>query len=350
MKKHQLFFLIFLLVLSCKEKRTNLKGKENDLTLEDSLVIERLNWVYQLKKLTASEYWTDFNTGDFNGSLIYKSIKKSYIIEPNNNALKLPHKKISYDKGTLIKVDSLIGGDGYEMQVLAKSGDIYKNDISYEFPIVISSNVEKTKLSVPDVPSTEMWSTMLVHELIHNFQRKLGWNGKENEIRHLLKKHFVETPGFRKSVIAENEMVMKMLNMKEIEYQHIKDYLKTRKARLIKMPENIKNCEVVLEKIEGSGRYIEAKAMLTVEKVPVHKNLAKIDSLYKQGKDFYNFDIKTQGYLTYAGGKSSYFYATGYNLLLLLDKLDINYKNNVFKDFKKPLFEYLEDYINEKNR
>jgi len=73
--------------------------------------------------------------------------------------------------------------------------------------------------------------------------------------------------------------------------------------------------------------------------------ISKLDSLYKEGRDFQNFNIKSQKFLTYAGGKSSYYYATGYNLLLVLDKLDIEYKDKIFKNIKKPVFEYLEEYV-----
>jgi hypothetical protein len=69
--------------------------------------------------------------------------------------------------------------------------------------------------------------------------------------------------------------------------------------------------------------------------------LSQVDPSYKAYQIFKNYKIENDPWL-YTPGKR-YFYATGFNIVRLLDKLHIPYKSNLFKDGESTLEQQLEN-------
>ncbi|MEM6336901.1 MAG: hypothetical protein AAF752_10050 [Bacteroidota bacterium] len=261
------------------------------LSQADSLAVSRIHWAYSLQKEVAKAKWPAFSLDPARTTLVYKTRSASYVFAPNAAARRLPHVQLALPTSELIRTDSLIRGAGYIMSVSVATGDVFADRIEYESPVLFSSDVETTHATIPDVSTTEMWATMLVHEMFHVYQRLLGYAGEGNQARKRLKAYHAETLGFAERVRVENDMLLRLLAQPHPSRSQIEAYVDARTARMRSMPEDLQRAEFALEKIEGSGRYAEANAMLAVASLPADSTLSRLDSLYTGGSSFADFDL-----------------------------------------------------------
>jgi hypothetical protein len=71
------------------------------------------------------------------------------------------------------------------------------------------------------------------------------------------------------------------------------------------------------------------------------------DPKFQSYKEFEEIDLdaKAFNYLIYPA-PNDYHYVIGFNLMRLLDKLKVNYKNELLQTPDKGLHRYLDDYLN----
>ena len=118
----------------------------------------------------------------------------------------------------------------------------------------------------------------------------------------------------RESITQENDLLLKAIDANDIEVSraYIQSFFELRNERRERVKKelciDIVALEQLYETMEGSARYIE----------------------YCLYRHFGNFNLSDAKWLYTVGRK--YYYATGFNLLRLSDKLEIDYKYAIFKD------------------
>ena len=195
-----------------------------------------------------------------------------------------------------------------------------ESNIDYRTPFMRCSSLELTSRAVPDVTSVNEWATMVMHEYFHGFQFKNdGYLDIYDTITNaVLPDTLIELAAShdwcRESITQENDLLLKAIDANDIEASraYIQSFFELRNERRERVKKelciDIVALEQLYETMEGSARYIE----------------------YCLYRHFGNFSLSDAKWLYTVGRK--YYYATGFNLLRLSDKLRIDYKYLIFKN------------------
>lgn len=97
-----------------------------------------------------------------------------------------------------------------------------------------------------------------------------------------------------------------------------------------KLSIDIEPYERCYETMEGTARYVEYSLYKLFATMEADKKLAGSDTSYKSFAKYRNYSIEKDEWL-YLIGKTTYFYASGFNMARLLDKLAVEYKSKLFK-------------------
>lgn len=370
MKVKLIIALLCLLTIACQDRQNagqknieNLASK-HPYDLPDSLSSRRISFVLELKKAVAESAWTDFGQKYTEGTLIYFDSNRSEVFFPNAQVIgKLTECKEHSDNYLLCKRTDQVP---FHMEVMISFNQEDSAAFFFNNPVEQYSSVEETGQYIPSVQSTEMWASMVLHEMFHHFQynnkRYLDYAKSVIGVLPFDARNLValckEDEQFLSLIQGENEMLMKALsasNQKDCD-SLIEDYLNHRKERIIQYGlenphlEQVENYYILQE---GSARYMEYQSMLIFQKyfqeptAPMLRN----DPKFLSFSEFEAIDLVSEAfnYLVYAG-PSDYHYTIGFNTMRLLDQLEIEYKNDLFSDPEKALHEYLEDYFQSLSR
>ena len=94
--------------------------------------------------------------------------------------------------------------------------------------------------------------------------------------------------------------------------------------------------------MEGTARSVEYNLYGKFAVMSPDYKLAESDSSYHAYRYFKNYKIENDPWL-YLTSKTTYFYATGFNMARLLDKLKIEYKSRLFNESGLSLEEVLKE-------
>ena len=195
-----------------------------------------------------------------------------------------------------------------------------ESNIDYRTPFMRCSSLEQTSETIPDVTSVNEWATMVMHEYFHGFQFKNdGYLETYETITNtVLPDTLIALAAchgwYKESITQENDLLLKAIDANDIEASraYIQSFFELRNERRERVKKelciDIVALEQLYETMEGSARYIE----------------------YCLYRHFGNFNLSDAKWLYTVGRK--YYYATGFNLLRLSDKLRIDYKYAIFKD------------------
>ena len=195
-----------------------------------------------------------------------------------------------------------------------------ESNIDYRTPFMRCSSLEQTSETIPDVTSVNEWATMVMHEYFHGFQFKNdGYLDTYEAITNaVLPDTLIALAAchdwYRESMTQENDFLLKAIDANDIEASraYIQSFFELRNERRERVKKelciDIVALEQLYETMEGSARYIE----------------------YCLYRHFGNFSLSDAKWLYTVGRK--YYYATGFNLLRLSDKLRIDYKYLIFKN------------------
>ncbi|WP_276389244.1 hypothetical protein [Eudoraea chungangensis] len=354
-----------VIFLSCetKKKDTNTVTMEVDsqqvFELPDSLSSRRICFALNLRELVAQQYWKAFNDRAVEGAFNYFNRDKSEIFFPSTQVLgKLEnYTKYSPDYITGPRTDSI--PYHFELMISFDSSDSSK--IYFDHPIQQFLSVEETGDYIPSVKSSEMWTTMVLHEMFHHFQYNNPAFIKyaKQEITSLpydprdLQKLCREDQNFFEMIQLENDYLLKAIGEQDVGKRNLllNSYLQARLLRI----ERYREKYPYLEKVEnyyctqeGSARYMEYKSMKVLNVLANQANSPSIaaDSLFQGYREFKEFDLNKEefSYLTYAG-PSNYHYTIGFNLMRLLDVLEVDYKHSLLSKPEKALHQYLQEYM-----
>lgn len=315
--------------------------------------IARILWFYNLKEQLAKKAWPGFDNSNYHVDLAYFTLKNTFFVDPENelkDRIKLQevysNRKISIYSAVRLDTNRFHMSTAYESQ----DSTLFW----YQHPVMMCSDYETTHQTQQDVNDLQTWATMVMHEYFHGFQFR-----HEAFIRYAndsiavsnsrLQSYYDNYTWFKRSIEKENSLLLACLNTSDnhqIEklFKHFK-YLREHRRKYFSalMKFNLGPQEDFLEKMEGSSRYIEFKLYSIFSAIPQNKQLERIDSAYKRNS-YSNFNLKQKPWM-YQSNSIRYFYSTGFNMIRLMDKLHISYKENFFDDNKLTPYQMLYQHL-----
>ena len=326
---------------------------QNTKETQDRLIIDRLEYIYHVKKLINSSIWPGFTDKKFDVPLIYYTETHCFVVNPKQLFInQFDCTKITPANSEIdVYVSKLVDQIPFHMSASILFGDSIV-DYNYHSPYIKSSSVEITTRTIPDVKTTEEWATMIIHEYFHGFQyqHKNYLSHIENNVFGVttdsLVKIYTSQDWFRTGVDQENTALLQAINTtnNDAMIQYIDEFFELRDNRRDRTKKDlsvdISIVEAGYETLEGTARYVEFSLYDHFsDKIP-DPNLLKSDTIYCSYNYFKDFDIDKNDWL-FQTGKTTYFYATGFNITRLLDKVGIVYKERLFNEPRLTLEELL---------
>lgn len=369
-RKMRLNFLLIvgacILIAACKNQNNEKLQSaeritaENQFDFPDSLSARRISFVLNLKQSVAKNAWPDFGNKSTEGTLIYFNADKSEIFFADSLVIETldSYKKHSDDYLLASRTDSI----PFHMENMLSFDKGDSSKLYFNNPVEQYCSVEEIAQYIPSVESSEMWSTMVIHEMFHHYQFN-NENYKEyakSEISVLpfdtrdLSRLGREDDNFLSMIQNENDLLMKAISENNISSRDssISAFLENRKNRMDQYGKEYPNLEQVEDFYilqEGSARYIEFKSMFELSEYAKDSGSVAIsnDPMFNSFQEFKEINLTDPAfsYLTYAA-PSDYHYTIGFNIMRLLDKLEIEYQPFLINKPHKGLHKYLEDYIN----
>ena len=244
--------------------------------------VERLQYVYALKVVINDSVWSGFADKQYDVPLLYYGDTCCYVVNPTEKFLdKYPSVLIHRDYNIQIYQTEKVDDKPFHMHVTFTDEESnidyrtqFKNDGYLDTYEAITNAV------LPD--------TLIALAACHDW--------------------------YRESITQENDFLLKAIDANDIEASraYIQSFFELRNERRERVKKelciDIVALEQLYETMEGSARYIE----------------------YCLYRHFGNFSLSDAKWLYTVGRK--YYYATGFNLLRLSDKLRIDYKYLIFKN------------------
>ncbi|RYE13770.1 MAG: hypothetical protein EOP45_20690 [Sphingobacteriaceae bacterium] len=270
--------------------------------------------------------------------LAYFTDHYTYIIDPSGLIAKKKSLTTIYNQGKYkIERTARLDTTRFHMATAYETQD--SSVIWYKNPVMLCSDYEVTHTTVNDVPNIQTWATMVMHEYFHGFQfRHRAFIRYANDSvtisNRKLQAYYDNYPWFRGSVNQENQLLLRCLteNDKLKIKQLFNGVITLRNQRLKRVFEQQKILlgpqEEFLEKMEGSARYVEYQLYISFKNIPADEQLSRLDTAYKFSA-LKNFTLKSKPWM-YESSSVYYFYSTGFNMLRLLDKLHVSYKQSFF--------------------
>lgn len=306
---------------------------------DNKLDLERIDYLYTLKN-HLNKAWPTFDSPQYTADIAYFTPTKTFVI--GRPILKSLNRQPlnSYKKGkVLIEETARLDTIAFHMFTAYENED--KEKLWYRYPVILCSDYDTTRKYVEDVPNTQTWATIILHEYFHGFQFRhpefirFANDSITISIRKL-QSYYDDYPWFKESIDQENQLLLQCLASKDISETKaiFKEYKAKRSQRLSKFLEiekfNLAPQEEFLEKMEGSARYMEYQLYLSFKNIPANKELIKIDKNYDPSA-FKTFRLEDKPWM-YESNSVRYFYSTGFNMMRLLDQLKIDYKEHFFDD------------------
>ena len=344
MKHWTLFFLVFTLyTFSLKAER------------KEQVIYDRIEYIYNLKSMINESVWKDVADKKYDLPLVYYTDTACYIANPTEKFINsYKPRRVFKNKGIMICKTPLLDSIPFHMSTNITLGDS-TSDYDYRAPFMNASSFEITRNTIPDVNSTEQWATMIIHEYFHGFQYKhpgyLECFEKNVVSIHedSLKRIYKSNTWFKESIDKENDALLSAINStddKEIK-QLIKTFFQLREQRRLVTKQQlhfeIRTTEEVYETMEGTARYVEYSLYNKFATMHPDYKLIKSDSSYHSYNYFKNYKIENDQWL-FKTSKTTYFYAIGFNIARLLDKLKIEYKSRLFNESGLSLEQILKTY------
>lgn len=299
----------------------------------------RLTWLYKVKDFAARQSWPQFAGKQNEIALAYFTDSSSYITDPGA-VLQQRIATLPFNSGSsrpVLKTKQRIDDRPFHMETAMETRD--RTLLYFNYPVMMCSSYESTLARIPDLSSLQEWASMVVHEYFHGFQFRhpaLTQYGNDSvslrgsQLQALYDQH----EWFKTSVDEENKLLLTCLELKHTKGidSTLKLFCSLREKRRKRVEDSLHNGfarqEDFYEKLEGTAKYVELGLLTAFKYFPADHQLQLLDSAYK--RDAYkHFDIKIEKWM-YSPGSVNYFYATGYNLLRVLDHLKIKYKKDFF--------------------
>jgi hypothetical protein len=326
----------------------------------EQIIFDRIEYIFNLKPTIAKKYWRGFDEKKHDVPLIYYTDTESYIANPEKDFINYYKPTLVFKNRNITIYKSIKRFDDIPFHMETSFGlDDATDKIVQPAPIMYCSSFETTLKKIPASTSTEYWVTMIIHEYFHGYQFKYkpyskAVLGKTADVSEdSLSEIFKNNIWFEDKIRNENVFLLKAIESKNQSKteNYIDSFFILRKKRRLetksKLNFEIDDIEKTYETMEGTARYIEYNLQVEYATRKPDKKLMLVDTAYHSYKVFKNYKMENDPWL-YTPGKR-YFYATGFNIVRLLDKLKINYKARLFKEGNLSLDEILKTSYKKKN-
>ena len=341
---HRLILILLgIATFSCTQK----------LVSPEQLVFGRMAYVYSLKPAIAQDIWPGFDEKQYDVPLIYYTDSSSFIANPTSKFLKIhnPTQVFQNSDIAVYKTATRLDSIPFHMVVNFTFGDSSAYD-NYA-PFMHCSSLEETGKVVQDVASTETWVTMVVHEYFHGFQFQhkdyLQYFAdsiatfQKGKLKELYKEH----AWYKEKVDKENGFLLQALasddrdEIRELLAAFLKERGTRRGETKRRLELDIEAVEKTYETLEGTARYVEQKLYEKFSQKMPDAQLQKSDSAYHEYNAFKDYELEKDEWLYLTPKSGVYFYATGFNMTRLFDKLNVGYKDRLFKESQLSLEDIL---------
>ncbi len=342
--------LLLLLIVTIDTKAQILKP-----TQEETLIAERFEYIRQIKKYVGNFFWKDFAANEFPGTISYFVDSATYFINP------LPEMKEKVSSYAIVenpydwnmwKLRMPFDSGIYVMETQFQFTPKSKVYINYKRPVLFCSSPELTKKEKPDTNSTQIWSVALMHELFHQYQYS-----NEAVLTYVLRLYqenkmidmdslqgiYRANQAYKDTLMRENDLLKQAIEAKSFEQEkklftqflklrakRNKDYYKMKKFYVV-TPESF------WEKLEGTCLMMEKQLKDNFMNIPQPDYLVKNDPMYDKSFSFTERQRPDSKYYSDLDDKRFYVGATGFNMVQLLEKNKVPYKDNFFNYASLPL-------------
>ncbi len=341
--------LLCIILISSKQLKAQNTNK---------VIFDRIEFVFNLKQTIDNKIWASFNEKKYDVPLVYFTDSSSYAANPTERFLSTFKSKLVYTSKRIkiYKTNNIIDGLPFHMFTGMSTGTPTKK-YDYHSPFMKCSSFEIAKRAVPEILSTEEWVTWISHEYFHGFQYKHTsyLNYLEKSIstvnRDSLQSIYKRNAFYKLGIDKENNLLLQAINETNIQKMNIaidSFFLLRQSRRMLakeKMGYEIEKYEKTYETMEGTARYVEYSLYKEFENKQPDNNLIKSDSSFKSFNQFKNFKLDTQQWLYITEKSGQYFYASGFNIARLLDKLQVEYKLKLFNKGGLSLEEILKAHL-----
>jgi hypothetical protein len=328
-----LCLLLILFSFSCKQKTTQ----------QEQLTYERIEYICFLKDIVNEKIWGSVTDKKYDLPLLYYTDTSSFVVNPTDKFLATFKPNLVYQSRnvkiykTLQRMDSI----PFHMATGIEVDDTAS--YMYQSPFMKCSSLALTRQYIPDVLSTEQWATMILHEYFHGFQFKheafLNQTNQVNISGDSLQRIYLHNLWYNDKIETENGLLLKALASKNDAetIAFVDTFFKIRNERRVaaraSLKIDVKPYELVYEEMEGTARYIEYGLYHYFTMARPYYPLSKTDTAY-HSYNYYkdNYSLETKDAWMYQSNQTSYFYATGFNMARLLDKLKIPFKSRLFRE------------------
>lgn len=315
-----LFILLFTLYVGgCTEDA-------GPLTTAEYRIVDRIRQIRELRHYAAA-CWPGFDAPQFDAPLLYYTDSVCYALNPDRCfrkafAARLVHR----EKGLKIYKTALPDSLPFHMETQMNFED--STAYNHRLPFLYCSSPEITRLTVADVTTDSLWLPMVLHEYAHGFQymqprfATVVAHALPSIAETELARYHKQYDWLDRSVRAENEELLAALDHTDTASRNacIRRFRSIRADRRERMAQkfgdSIVRDEIFYECMEGMARYIEAQVGFRL-------------GAYSEA-DTWLFDTDHSGY----------FFATGYNLIRLLDRLGVD-KSELYSNGIRPLDTFL---------
>lgn len=339
-----------IFTIGCVEQAE--KDNEYTLSQKDCVACDRLTLFYEAKALVGKSIWYGLNDPSIVPPLLYFTDSTTYIAYSNDELFKRKEYVFINCQGgmKLQKLEHRLDDQPFHMENKMSFKDT--SSLYYYTPMMLCSDTETMHQYVPDFETTEEWLQLVMHEYFHSFQfshdKTISYLADNIRISaDTLDNIYINNAWFRQEVKKENQLLLKAIETRNEDSLtwYIDEFNIHRANRRLKYQDasefDLTSAENFWETIEGTARYVEYYMATYFTNISINDSL-ECDSLFHNFERYKLLDLENQEeFKQRTVIMPAYYYATGFNLCRLMDKLDFKYERELFTKPREGLYKVL---------
>ena len=324
-------------------------------TDDEKLIMDRFEYIRLVKNYTGDVFWSKFSTQDFPGTIVYFTEDASYFIHPKPEMKEKVSKYSVMENDynwTIWKLRMPLDSAKFVMETQFQFDAKSKGYINYKTPVLFCSSPELTKKEKEVMNTTQEWSVALLHELYHQFQYSNEaimtyvlrlYQEKKMIDMDSLQGIYLANKEYRDTLTLENDLLKKAVDATSFEEEKklFAQFLKLRSKRQLAYFKKTKfwvtTPENFWEKLEGTCLMMEHHLKEKIHEVEPPAALLERDKMYQQGFRYDEESDAEKVYYNELDDDRFYVGTTGYNMVRLLEKNNVPYKENFLNYAALPL-------------
>lgn len=349
MKTIKLFFVLTFLI------QISLHAQVLKPTANEQFIIERFEYLKHIKEYIGEKFWSSFATNQFPGTVVYFTDSSSYFINPKpemaNKVNKYSIIENEYD-WNIWKLRMPLDSAKFVMETQFQFDSKTKNYINYRTPVLFCSSPELTQKEKVIINTLQEWSVAAMHEMFHQYQYSNEaimtyvlrlYDEKKMIDMDSLQGIYLANQAFRDTLAKENELLKQAIAATSFDQEKklFSDFLKLRGKRnlayfkkhkfWVNTPENF------WEKLEGTALIVEQELKANIQNITPPAYIVEHDKMYNPSFMYDEKESSEVQFYSELNDDRFYVGTTGYNMIKLLEKNNVDYKKNFFNYASLPL-------------